>query len=212
MRAPQLGIVVGLADEADIARQFGGILRISGGTAAGAKQAVESCIASGARALLSFGYAGGLDPALKAGTLIVPETLIAGELRIETDLVLSRMDDQRGGTMVSTSWPVLSPAEKRKLFIETGAIAVDLESGPVARAAQAHKLPFGVLRAVCDPADRVVPPWAAHAISAKGKPRILHVLRHGIVNPGKLTRLAGDASAARRALTEYVAMLTKGRA
>ena len=212
MRAPQLGIVVGLADEADIARQFGGIVRISGGTAAGAKQAVESCIASGARALLSFGYAGGLDPSLRPGTLVVPETLISGDLRVETDLVLSRMDDQRGGIVVSTSWPVLSTAEKRKLFAETGAVAVDLESGAVARAAQAYKLPFGVLRAICDPAERTVPHWAANAISAKGKPRILHVLRHGIVNPGKLSRLAGDASAARRALTDYVAMLTKGRA
>ncbi|HEY0425948.1 MAG TPA: hypothetical protein VGC82_21710, partial [Rhodopila sp.] len=65
-----LGFVTGLAAEARIASRFGYPVRV-GGTPAGAGVAASELIEQGATALVSFGLAGGLDPALRPGTVVV---------------------------------------------------------------------------------------------------------------------------------------------
>ena len=67
-----VGIVVGLAAEARIARRLGWKVAIGGGAAAGAEAAARRLIDEGSDALVSFGLAGALDPALRPGALIVP--------------------------------------------------------------------------------------------------------------------------------------------
>jgi adenosylhomocysteine nucleosidase len=84
---------------------------------------------------------------------------------------------------------------------------VDLESGAVARVALAHGLPFAVLRAVADPAERNLPPAALLALDGAGRIGILRVLGSVFGNPGQilgLLALARDAAAARRALVGRV--------
>ena len=83
-------MVVGLAAEARIARRLGWLVAVGGGTAAGAKTAARSLADAGVDALVSFGLAGGLDPALRPGALIVPSAVIAGALHHPTDPGLSR--------------------------------------------------------------------------------------------------------------------------
>ena len=53
---------------------------------------------------------------------------------------------------------VATQADKARAWIDTGALAVDLESAVVARAAAAAGIPFLVLRAIADPATRHLPP------------------------------------------------------
>jgi adenosylhomocysteine nucleosidase len=76
-------IVVGLRAEARIARALGVPVAIGGGTAAGAERAARHLVAENTKALISFGLAGGLDPALAAGTILVPHTVIAGSRRFD---------------------------------------------------------------------------------------------------------------------------------
>src|SRR6185437_7789410 len=74
MKPKVLGIVTGLAFEAEILRPFAGTgLRVrAAGLAPGAARATaEALIAEGAQALMSFGIAGGLHPELTAGHVIV---------------------------------------------------------------------------------------------------------------------------------------------
>ena len=80
---------------------------------------------------------------------------------------------------------------------------LDLESGAVARIAQAYELPFVVVRAICDPAERDLPPAALVALDPDGEIGLLPVMRSLMRQPGQiieLLTLARDAALARRAL------------
>jgi adenosylhomocysteine nucleosidase len=73
--------------------------------------------------------------------------------------------------------------------------------------AQRHGIPFAVLRAVCDPADRNLPPAALVALSAKGRIALARVAISILFRPQQipgLIALARDASRARRALVGRV--------
>ena len=201
-----IGIVVGLVMEARAARPLGGVVAAGGGTAAGAEVAAEELVAGGARALVSFGLAGGLDPELKPGHLLIPRTVLAAGQSWRTD---PELDRRLGGPteelLLGESAVVSSAAATRQLWHTTGAAAVDLESGAVAQVAARHDLPFAVLRAVCDPARRSLPRSALAALDAGGRVRTLRLLAslflHPLDLPG-LVALAADASLARRALAE----------
>jgi adenosylhomocysteine nucleosidase len=212
----RIGVVVGLAAEARIARRLGWPVAIGGGTAAGAEYAAQRLVDEGAKALVSFGLAGGLDPALQPGALIVPSVVIASDEHHATDPALSRM---LGGTtqhhMLGADAIVASTDEKRRLRDRTGAAAVELESGAVARVATLRGIPFAVLRAICDPVDGTLPPAAVAALDARGAICIWRVLTSIAAHPWQLPALfslAADAAAARRSLLGRVRLLTRAPA
>jgi adenosylhomocysteine nucleosidase len=203
-----LGFVVGLTAEARIAARFGGRVRAGGGTPGGAEVAATRLVGEGATALVSFGLAGGLDPALRPGALVVASMVLSDGEKLLTDAALAgRFGGLTGHTMLAGDAVVGTAAAKAALFGATGAHAVDLESGAVARVALAHGLPFVVVRAVCDPAERDLPPAALVALDPAGGVGLIAVVRsvarlpHQI--PGLLA-LALDAARARRALVGLV--------
>lgn len=200
--------MVGLAAEARIARRLGRPVAIGGGTADGARAASDVLLGQGCTGLISFGLAGGLDAALPPGALVVPSTVIAGGERYATDPGLSRLFG--GSTMHSllgADTIVASVEEKCRLRERTGAVAVDLESGAVARAASKHGIPFTVLRAICDPAARALPPAALAALNARGAIGVWRLVSSIAARPRQLPALlvlAADAAAARRSLVGCV--------
>jgi adenosylhomocysteine nucleosidase len=206
-----LGIVVGLQAEARIARRLGGWVAVGGGTGKRARQATLRLVASGATALLSFGLAGGLDPALRPGDVLVPYAVMIHGRRIATDPALC---DVLGGAtphmLLAGEQVVAKPAEKQAFWRTTGCAAVDLESGPVGEVATDENLPFAVLRAVCDPAHRVIPPAALISLGASGALALGPLLASLASHPGQLVALltlARDAAHARRALLRHVARI-----
>ena len=204
-------MVVGLAAEAKIARRFGWQVEIGGGTSSGAEAAALRLIRGGVGALVSFGLAGGLDPALPPGTVIVPSEVIDGDHRYRTDPdVSSLLGGATPHLLFGASAITVTIVEKARIYSETGAAAVDLESTAVAHVAEAHSLPFAVLRAICDPADRTLPPAALAALDAHGAIAIGRVLTSIAMHPTQipaLLTLASDAMTARRAL---IARVKKG--
>jgi adenosylhomocysteine nucleosidase len=188
---------------------------VGGGTSAGAKIAARSLANAGIDSLLSFGLAGGLDPALRPGTLIVASSVIAGGVQHPTDPWLSRV---LGGTtphvVLDAETIVPGVAAKRCLRLRTSAAAVDLESGAVACVAAARGMPFAVLRAICDPAERALPPAALAALDAHGVIGMWRVIASVAARPGQLPTLlalARDAAAARRSLVARVSEITRAR-
>ena len=106
-----------------------------------------------------------------------------------------------GGAVLATA------ADKAALFRRSGAVAVDLESAAVARVARRRGLPFAVLRAVCDPAERDLPPAALIALDPAGRIGLRGVLASVLAKPRQvpaLLTLGADAGAARRALVRWV--------
>jgi adenosylhomocysteine nucleosidase len=188
---------------------------IGGGTADGAEVAARKLVADGATALVSFGLSGGLDPQMESGRLLVAKEIVCLDgTRYPTDLDLAL---QLGGTtrhvVLASNRVVVKSRNKRLLWQSTGAAAVDLESGAVARVAAEHGFPIAVLRAICDPANRSLPPAALESLSRTGKIRIGSVLASLMEEPFQLPALfslAMDAAAARRALVRRVEELRRG--
>ncbi|MCW3473729.1 phosphorylase family protein [Limobrevibacterium gyesilva] len=207
-----LGIVVGLAAEARIARGLGDV-EIGGGLPAGAEAAAERLVARGATALLSFGLAGGLDPNLRPGALVVPATVLEAGCRYPTDAALTQaLGGTTAGLLLAGEAVVADAGRKLHLSQATSASAVDLESGAVARVARRHGLPFAVLRAVCDPAERTLPPAALIALDQSGAIGLLRVLGSVARRPWQvpgLIRLALDAAHARRSLVGAAGLLAR---
>lgn len=201
-----VGIVVGMAAEARIARRFGWPVVIGGDAAA-------DLVRNGVRGLVSFGLAGGLDPALRRGTVIVPTAVITDRARYVTDQGLSRrFGGVTGHLLLGANTVAATVEEKRSLFDATGAAAIDLESASVARIATSHGIPFAVLRAVCDPANRTLPPAALAALDARGTIGFARVLASLARHPAQLPallELAADAAAARRALLARVRQIAQ---
>ncbi len=176
-----------------------GRVAIGGGTYDGAVKAAEYLVGQGVTALISYGVAGGLDPALKPGALLSAAEVMVGTEIIRANLNPTGIAQVRilGATEV-----VATVAEKAALWAKTGAACVDLESGAVALVARRHRLPFGVLRAICDPASRALPKAAITALK-DGEIQFAKVILSLLRAPWQLPallQLGNDARRARNAL------------
>jgi adenosylhomocysteine nucleosidase len=200
------GFVVGLAAEARIAARFGFPVQAGGGTPEGAEAAATRLVGQGATALVSFGLAGGLDPALRPGAVIIPSVVLADGVARHADALLAqRFGGLTVHTILAGSAVAVGAAEKRRLHAATQAHAIDLESGAVATIAAKHGLPFIVVRAICDPAERDLPPAALIALNPDGGIGLWGVLQSVAAQPRQipdLLALARDAAQARRALIQ----------
>src|SRR4029453_8730568 len=100
--------------------------------------------------LVSFGIAGALAPGLPVGTLIDATRVVdeSGEVLWEGAPLGAAF--ARTGTILGASRIVDDPAERARLHEQTGAEAVDMESGPLARSGRL----VGCLRAVSDTPTR----------------------------------------------------------
>lgn len=88
------------------------------------------------RKVVSAGFAGGLDPALRVG-----DTLISDSAAV----------------IFSREIPLETPEQKAAAFRETGARIVDMETAVISAACAAAGIPFVAVRAVSDSADEPLP-------------------------------------------------------
>jgi len=177
-----------------------------------AAEGARRLIACGARALISWGMAGGLDPALRAGTLVLPREVISmqGErfltaLQWRTSLAraVPAVHTVTDGALLSCGAPLGSPADKAAAFRTSGAVAVDMESEAVAEVAARERVPFLAVRAIVDTADEALPPALTAAALAAGTMRgqlVIGALLHAPGEVAALMRLAWAYRAARRSL------------
>jgi adenosylhomocysteine nucleosidase len=207
--APAL-CVCGLAAEAKIARRAGFAVVVGAGDYARTVALVEAAVPR-ATCLVSFGIAGALSPDLRPGDIILSDEVIEDDRRWVSDealrpriAALARQIGAIEGPVLGARRIVATEAAKSRAWRETGALAVDMESGVVARAAAAVGIPFLVLRAVADPAGRVLPPAALVPLGPDGRPAILRIVASVLRQPSQLKGLLGLALEARRALAALV--------
>ncbi len=198
------GFVTGLAAEAALLEPYDVPCRAGGGGVTGAHDAAVKLCNLGVTALISFGLAGGLDPLLAPGTILRPRGVSSAGSQFAVDPELL---DAFGGanceTVLAGERVVCSAAEKSSLFTASGASAIDLESGAVARVATNAGLPFAVLRAIADPAWVSLPNIVESALDSTGRIRFGVILRHAIRSPRDVSAfvaLGRNAAAARKNL------------
>jgi len=182
----------------------GTLVALTGPGAAAAAAGAQRLREAGAAALVSFGLAGGLDPALPAGALVLPEetsdgcgclaTDAAWRGRIRNRLQWAAPDGRpppaHGGRLLSATRALTSVCEKAAAFA-AGARAVDLESHAVAAAAG---VPFVAVRVIVDTAADELPAPLATVVSAGGRVRPGEVAEALLRRPallGALLHLAG---------------------
>ena len=148
--------------------------------------------------LVSFGIAGALSEELPIGTVIDATRVVD-----ESGVILWEGDPlgavpARAGTILGATRIVDDPAERARLHDRTGADAVDMESGSLARSGRL----VGCLRAVSDtPARRLG--GVARGVKASGEIDYLGFLRGFLREPLVTARAAVGA---RRALKSLEAL------
>ncbi|MBI3517593.1 MAG: nucleoside phosphorylase [Proteobacteria bacterium] len=200
-----VGIVTGMRAEAAIARRCTRLVASTGGYSGDAEAKAGDLIERGAVALISFGIAGGLEPSLPTGALVVATGVIVRNATIATDAawcarLLAGLPGAIAGTVLGGDRIICRAALKAELFERTGALAVDLESGGVARVAASARLPFVVVRTIADAAASDLPPAALVGLDRRGGVDVAAVLGSLWREPGQLAKLFAAARDTRAAL------------
>ena len=158
--------------------------------------------------VISWGLCGGLDPRLRPGDLILGAEVVSGEEVIRTDEAATSTLAKRLGKagrrvvverLAAADAPVLTAAAKAELRRAAGAAAVDMESLTAGRFAAERRIPFAILRAVADPAERDLPPVVLKAVDSDGGVDVLALIGGLVRFPGQFAGLRAAALDSRAA-------------
>ena len=170
----------------------------------------DALVQSHPAAILSFGICGALDPGLKVGDLVIGSAVNGLQTDPEwTTRLAACLPAARVGGFAAGDEMVADASAKAALRVQSGAMAVDMESHVVA----AVGIPFAILRVVSDLADQSLPPAARVGLKADGRPDISAVLKSLLADPGQaraLIRTARDVETAYRALGNALDFLGPG--
>ena len=228
-----LGIITGLRFEATIAENaIGSAALPAGGDLITVKchgpgqlraaAASHALVELGAGALLSFGVAGGCNPDLPSGTIV----LAKGIQDLSTDGSGDVMYTNRGwqhrlkslllgnvlleeGLIASVAKPASDPQFKSLLYQDGSAVAVDMESAAAARVAMEVGIPFMALRVIVDTDDSAIPPAALAGMMPDGTTRVAPIFRALLRHPQDIPGLIGmslSGAKARKSLRRAAAV------
>jgi adenosylhomocysteine nucleosidase len=128
-------------------------------------------------AVVSSGFAGGLDPGLRVGDVIADSQSSSPEF---LDLLPAEV---RRGRIHTASEPVVSRETKAELFKATGAQAVDMETQAIEAECARAGIPLLVLRAISDAASDAIPvpvevAWDMHTQRPQAFRLCIYLARH----------------------------------
>ena len=158
---------------------------------------------NGCKILVSFGVAGGLDPSLKAGDIVCPNSVIGDDNvkyivdKLQHKTIVSHFSKNfkiAVEPLFSTQIIIANTAEKQRLYQTYNAALVDMESLGVAKAAKERNCPFVVIRSIADTATQNLPASSIDVINRNGNIQANRVVMKLIKNPKELPNLLKLAS------------------
>lgn len=159
--------------------------------------------------LISSGFAGGVEPSLGVGDLLLAANFSAPELLARAQELLIACTGR-----LASSAQILDGAKARAEFARAkGALAVDMETETIAELCAAHGLPMLSLRVISDIAlaPFPAPPGVLFNLARqKTEPLVLsrYLVRHP-TSAVKLVRFLRQVATARRNLTNALAVLVR---
>ena len=205
----RIGVIVGLAAERAVLRNVPSTVQVECARGAlRAEQVARALCAEGIDALVSFGIAGAVSPALGSGDLLLPEAVQWDGQEFETDTCLQQclhpVTDNgvviAQGKHAGVDGVVGQVVDKRAFFARTGVLALDEESGALAATAHLHGVRLVVVRAVADTAAQSLPEEAGGWTDLAGNTRHSRVLVDILRRPSLLATLPQMARGFARAL------------
>jgi hopanoid-associated phosphorylase len=165
---------------------------------------IEAAAAGGCCGIVSFGVAGGLDPLLLPGDLVVASAVVTDQGRYRTDeawarALLAAVPGAVHADISGADAPLTHPADKRALRRAHSTAAVDTESHLAAAVAARRGVPFAAVRVVLDPAHRSLPPATLVPLRRDGRADIGAVLASVRREPAQmpdLLRIVADVAVA----------------
>jgi len=221
----KIGIIAALPDEAKclyqdrlnqsepIEIQQDIFLCLSGVGEALAAAATQRLLQHDIDALISWGVAGAIDPELKVGDMLISETVFYRDKKFTSSLswfnniikeLQSKFSNVRSGLIVSNTEICSSIENKQSLYKNTGAVAVDMESGAIAEIAYSKKIDFITIRAISDDANTIIPGVVLNNTDPLGRPDLFPFLFSCIKQPGQIIDLFKLAKRYKKALSSLI--------
>lgn len=162
-----------------------------------AAKAARLLIAQGADRLISWGCAAALSPQLQPGNLVIADRIFFDQQSFEADKRWSHeLRDRLGertrisrGNLATEGRIVASSLDKQSIYRDSSAIALDMESGAIAKAASQANLPYLVLRAIADPVAMDLPHAVVYALNSQGQVELGKLLRYVLAHPSQIPSL-----------------------
>lgn len=191
--------VCGLRAEAKLIQSSEIVAVFGGGESALLSDRIEAVLQNGAAGIVSIGVAAGLQRGRMAGDCVIATEVVTTSERFAADAawlqhILDKFPQAWSGVIAGTDKILPDIASKLALAISTKALAADMESHIVARAARLHDIPFAAIRVVSDDADHTLPPAALNAMTPGGGIDIMRVLGSLVRRPNQLGSLLKTAS------------------
>jgi adenosylhomocysteine nucleosidase len=201
------------------------LLAASGIGIAAARAAAGGIIAAASpSAIVAIGFCGGLRAGLRAGDLVLatevhepppPDGEGPRTWQPDPDLLAAARaaageSHAAEGRLATVRRVLATSAEKRALAERTGAVAADMESGGIARAANAGSVPVLYARAVVDDLDFDFPLDVGRLVGPDGRLRPLKALGAILPRPSAwkgLAELRARSGAAAGALARFASAL-----
>jgi adenosylhomocysteine nucleosidase len=175
--------------------------------------ATKQILDAGVTSLLVTGTCGALSPGLKPGDIVMPGMVIS-EINEALDLSSTWYDDAASilqdfpvtihrQSLISSHRIISRAEDKHRLYNDSQAIAVDMESARVIKLAKFHRVPVLVLRTVIDPTDFTIPEFILKNSGPYGDTSVFSLIKSCLAKPGRLgplCRLAGFHSKAMKSL------------
>lgn len=217
--------IAALQYEAGVLRQSGvsaDRVFVSGPGSQAAQLAARRALQAGARGLIAWGLAGGLQAAAPNGTVLLPERVIGSDGERETaadwrqqlvELLADRFVVAEGA-LCTVAATVTTPDARREIAARTGAVAVDMESAAIAAVAADAACPFVALRVVADDHTDRLPDRVDSLVTADGNTRLAGLLPL-LIAPGQLRlllQLGRQSQRARQVLGAVAAAIVESTA
>lgn len=167
--------------------------------------------------VLTCGFAGGLDPALRHGTVVFepgdasgPESARPQPRSTESQVVLGRLEaaGARRGRFDCAGRIAVTASEKHALRTATGADAVEMESAAIHDVCRAAGIPCVTVRVISDEANEDLPLDFNALMTADHKLDLKRLIWRAMCSPGLaggLLRLQRRSGAAAERLAEVLA-------
>jgi adenosylhomocysteine nucleosidase len=160
------------------------------------------------RMLICTGFAGGLDARVHVGDVVIADNFSTPHLCARAQAIPGEEPRRFLGGLVSCAAAVETVAAKTTLALETGALAVDMETAAVAEACQAAGVPLLAVRTISDGLATPLPvPFAEWFDQERQRPRPWGLVKYLLRHPGSIgpfARFVRGLAPARRALAEFL--------